>query len=590
MATTKNQTKKVKTPKSPKKRMSGGSLGEVKFLQSIQSKIVLTVVGAVVLCCMIILLATVPYIRSEMKSQVRNYLGYVVANEGEYLDTVVGSAGVTYGLRGVWLDRRLGQKKFEGIDSAYMYLTDSEAKILWHPDKDKLMTQAQAAPIQEVAKRIANGETVTSDVIEYEYKGKMKYAAYFVGVDNSFILFATADESDALAAINNVINRFVIITIAVLICMVIVGVYISRKIVTPIKKVTQTVEVLGSLDLTKDDSGIEKIAKGKDETARLAEAGMKLKNELIGMIMNVNAGSDRILMNSDALSTAAGNATDTATQIETAVYDIAQGATSQAENTQNANESVLKIGMNIEGCAESADVLNQSVDTMTQLGTSAEENLNELIQISNRTSEEIDKLSNETYETNASAAKIKDAVALIQNIAGQTNLLSLNASIEAARAGESGRGFAVVADEIRSLSESSKQSADEIEAIVKELLTNSNTSVQRMQKVSSDVSQQLDKLKDTQGAFDGLMEENRRVAQVTDTIINQVGQVNAAKDEVSEMLENLSAIAEQNSASTEETSASVAELTSVFTELSENAVQLHTIASELTDTMRKFKV
>ena len=588
MATTKNQTKKVKTPKSPKKRMSGGSLGNVKFLQSIQSKIVLTVVGAVVLCCMIILLATVPYIRSEMKSQVCNYLCYVVANEGEYLDTVVGSAGVTYGLRGVWLDRRLGQKKFEGIDSAYMYLTDSEAKILWHPDKDKLMTQA--APIQEVAKRIANGETVTSDVVEYEYKGKMKFAAYYVGVDNSFILITTADESDALAAINNVINRFVIITIAVLICMVIVGVYISRKIVIPIKKVTQTVEVLGALDLTKDDSEIEKIAKGKDETARLAEAGMKLKNELIGMIMNVNAGSDRILMNSDALSTVAGNATDTATQIETAVYDIAQGATSQAENTQNANESVLKISMNIEGCAESADVLNQSVDTMTQLGTSAEENLNELIQISNRTSEEIDKLSNETHETNASAAKIKDAVALIQNIAGQTNLLSLNASIEAARAGESGRGFAVVADEIRSLSESSKQSADEIEAIVKELLTNSNTSVQRMQKVSSDVSQQLDKLKDTQGAFDGLMEENRRVAQVTDTIINQVGQVNAAKDEVSEMLENLSAIAEQNSASTEETSASVAELTSVFTELSENAVQLHTIASELTDTMRKFKV
>lgn len=588
MATTKNQTKKVKTPKSPKKRTNSGSLGDVKFLQSIQSKIVLTVVGAVVLCCMIILLATVPYIRSEMKSQVCNYLSYVVSNEGEYLDTVVGSAGVTYGLRGVWLDRRLGQKKFEGIDSAYMYLTDSEAKILWHPDKDKLMTQA--APIQEVAKRIANGETVTSDVVEYEYKGKMKFAAYYVGVDNSFILITTADESDALAAINNVINRFVIITIAVLICMVIVGVYISRKIVTPIKKVTQTVEVLGSLDLTKDDSEIEKIAKGKDETARLAEAGMKLKNELIGMIMNVNAGSDRILMNSDALSTAAGNATDTATQIETAVYDIAQGATSQAENTQNANESVLKISMNIEGCAESADVLNQSVDTMTQLGTSAEENLNELIQISNRTSEEIDKLSNETHETNASAAKIKDAVALIQNIAGQTNLLSLNASIEAARAGESGRGFAVVADEIRSLSESSKQSADEIEAIVKELLTNSNTSVQRMQKVSSDVSQQLDKLKDTQGAFDGLMEENRRVAQVTDTIINQVGQVNAAKDEVSEMLENLSAIAEQNSASTEETSASVAELTSVFTELSENAVQLHTIASELTDTMRKFKV
>lgn len=576
--------------KDPKGKNIAGAVGKISVLQSIQNRIVITIVGAVVLSCLIILFTTVPFIRKEMKQSIHDYISYATATEGEYLNNIVKTAGVSYGLCGEMLDSRLGTKTFAGIDSAYMYLTDGEAKIIWHPDSSKNGSPAQAAPIQAVAARIAKGERPSSDVVEYEYKGKMKYASYFVGEEGAFILITTADEDDALNAITQVITRFVIVTILVLVVMITVGFIISKRIVDPIKKVTHSIEVLGSLDLTADDSAVEKIAKGKDETARLADAGLKLKNELIGMIMNVNAGSDRILMNSDALSAAADNATDTASQIETAVYDIAQGATSQAENTQNANESVLKIGMNIEGCAQSTEVLNESVDAMTKLGGDAEKNLAELIDISNRASGEINRLSEETHETNVSASKIRDAVGLIQNIASQTNLLSLNASIEAARAGESGRGFAVVADEIRSLSESSKSSADEIEAIVKELLANSNTSVQRMQKVSSDVSQQLDKLKDTQNAFEGLMDENRKVSDVTDTIIAQVNEVNLAKNEVSEMLENLSAIAEENSASTEETSASVAELSSVFAELSENAEQLHTIASELTDTMRKFKV
>lgn len=112
--------------------------------------------------------------------------------------------------------------------------------------------------------------------------------------------------------------------------------------------------------------------------------------------------------------------------------------------------------------------------------------LKELVKISENTSDEISVLKEETSKTNVSAEAIRSAVELIQSIADQTSLLSLNASIEAARAGEHGKGFAVVADEIRSLSESSMSSATEIERIVSELLENSNVSVERMATVSDE--------------------------------------------------------------------------------------------------------
>ena len=107
---------------------------------------------------------------------------------------------------------------------------------------------------------------------------------------------------------------------------------------------------------------------------------------------------------------------------------------------------------------------------------------------------------------------------MITEIASQTNLLSLNASIVAARAGENGKGFSVVADEIRNLSEQSRLSAEKIENIVRQLMTNSDNSVETMKEVSAVVGQQDEMLSNTITMFDSL---NGEIREVVDAVANE---------------------------------------------------------------------
>ena len=92
-------------------------------------------------------------------------------------------------------------------------------------------------------------------------------------------------------------------------------------------------------------------------------------------------------------------------------------------------------------------------------------------------------------ELQASSQKIAEIVGLISGIAGQTNLLGLNAAIEAARVGEAGRGFGVVAEEIRKLATSSSESIQKIDGILKAVATDSDRTYEEIQRISGNLAQ-----------------------------------------------------------------------------------------------------
>lgn len=276
--------------------------------------------------------------------------------------------------------------------------------------------------------------------------------------------------------------------------------------------------------------------------------------------------------------------------INIAVEEIAKGSTEQAGETAKSSESIINIGTALDQNAEHIRDLNASVESMNSYAKNAFDALRNLIDVGKRTAQEVTVLKEETNNTNISAQKINEAVNLIQDIAQQTNLLSLNASIEAARAGDSGRGFAVVAEEIRNLSEESSKGAEQIADIVSQLIRNSDVSVERMGSVEKNVDVQMEHLDGLNQTFDGLGKEISKVSGAAENISEQTGRITAMKDEISMITEQLAAISEENAASTQETSASMQDLSNAIDECTAGTDKLLNLSDELAKKANGFKL
>ncbi len=328
--------------------------------------------------------------------------------------------------------------------------------------------------------------------------------------------------------------------------------------------------------------------KRRDEIGKLMRAVLNLRGQMKEVIGAIIEKGDAVQLAAQQVDEQTNEAAKAIGQVDMAVSEISEGATSQATETQSATENVIIMGEMVEQTREEVETLLAHAEEMQAAGDVATQALDELDEINGQTKKAIDVIYEQTHTTNESALRIREVTKMITGIAEETNLLSLNASIEAARAGEQGRGFAVVAAQIQKLAEQSNASTKEIAQIINVLMEDSEKAVATMDEVKEIMDAQNEKVVRAGEAFSQVKAGIDASIKGVEAIEEKTIKLDDARANVIDIVQNLTAIAEENAAATQETSASVTEVTAIVEDIAQNAQKMNTYATELKDKTNVF--
>lgn len=559
---------------------------KIPWLRSVSYKIFQLAVLSVLLVTVCLIVATTILSRTEMRNTIANYMQDQAVMGRDIMNTAI-DMDVDRAYNYYYMNELFAKTQVSGLSSSYVYIVEAGGNMLYHKDKEKVGQPVVNEVIKAVANDLAEGKEIKDEFVRYEYKGAMKYAAYSVTKDNRSIVIVTADESDALASINSIAKKTSIGALLIFIIVSVIAFIVGKLISNPIVKISESISKLSDLDL-RPDASTEKLARLKDEIGLMARATRDVSSKIGYVISEIRKQSGELYNTSVALT---GNANDTVNslhQVEIAVSEVAEGATSQAQETSDATTNIISMGDMIENSNQEVNRLKNSSGAIDDAVQKANKILNELLVINSQAVESIEMIRGRINTTNESVEDIKSATVIITSIAEETNLLSLNASIEAARAGEQGRGFAVVASQIQKLAEQSNESAKKIEDITLMLIDDSNKSVAGINEVKDIMDKQSDHVKETSNAFERVKQNIDESIRGIGELISITSRLDTARGAVTDTVQNLSAIAQENAASSQESSASVTEVGNVMDKVIPALESLRDISQAIDNDLRQF--
>ncbi len=355
------------------------------------------------------------------------------------------------------------------------------------------------------------------------------------------------------------------------------GLFIAYGIQRNMKRIGRS---LGEVE--KGDLTVKVKATGRDEFTDLAFAANNMIANNKHLVTQVSNATQELEASAGDVREAAEVIDSYSHQISDVVGTINQGMERQSRHANDCVDKTKQLSEEIKGINNTmTSVESLVVDTEKMIGEGMEkvsflgERAKDTNEITTEVGSSIEKLRKETEQINS-------FVTMISDIAGQTNLLSLNASIEAARAGDAGRGFSVVAEEIRKLADQSKNAAKEIQNNVEKITGHTQETVSSAHKAVEMVAAQTQAVDEVVAIFHKMNEQMGEVVKSLEDIVSNTERADMLRGETLDTVRNMSQIIDDSAAG-------ASAVNEVIDELVRNVGNLNKVSENLDRNMEGLK-
>ncbi len=405
--------------------------------------------------------------------------------------------------------------------------------------------------------------------------------------DTTWALMAEIDQAEVNAPSNQLRNIVLLIGVVAAVIVAVVAFFVATSIANPIQKITALARLIAAGDLSQRVD----IVQG-DEIGQLADAFREMGGALnakadvarqiaegnlaieVPVASKVDTLGNAMVIMKDNLSAmarqtreATRNITTATSQILAATNEQASTASEQATAVSETSSTVQESRQTAEQAAERARMVSEAAQESAGMADQGLQAVQDTVAGMNDIREQVGTIAETILTLSEQTQQIGEIIALINNIADQSYLLSVNASIEAARAGEAGKGFAVVAGEVSSLAEQSRQATDQVRDILGEIQKAANTAVMVTEEGTKRAEAGMQRAQMTGEAINAISEQIQRVSLAADQIAASSSQQLVGMDQIASAMESVNQATAQTEAGTRQVEQAAQSLNALATQL-----------------------